>query len=304
MVCIWLYHFEAPIWLWVVAVPFGGLVIGHLFNAWYVQFSRSLFYSRQGIKQLPENYYTALFVYDLTSLPEMFPGSEGIDAIPHWKHSVFFFPHPRNPLTFLLSLCWTFSLISIVVLRFMAKASALIYLPLVYLSWPSDFQTSLQKQMIWIKSQSAKSIELFKFWFACTTVLLFALSAFQAANMLDLNAILSDENPISTLVVLYYVTDLSKIMPWHYLSLSNSLLSIALYFLMDGCRKEAIAGQSAFPKRVSLIIIGTRLRSVLSIFWIAIVMFFTLKFYYLRCDISGIAAQVLGYFLGETCGAI
>jgi len=294
-----LIFFNAPIWVWVIVLPFGGLAFGHLYNAWYVQFNRSIGYLDKGIKLLPENYFRALFVSDFTTKPEMFPGSSDVAAVPHLSHSLLYFPPPRNPWTFILSANATFALLGVMLLRFLSKASAWLYLPLVFMSWPSRLQTDYEHQVIWIRSQSAKSIELFRFYFAILVALFFLGSILDATEVANLPSVSSNENPIGTLITLYFVTDLSEVKPWHYLSVINAVLSITLYFVMDGCRKESIAGRSGFPRRLKYIILGTKLRTLLSFSWILVVMFFTFDYYYSNCSIPGWLSRFVSLFLEE-----
>jgi hypothetical protein len=270
MVGIWLLYLNPPIWIWILFFPLT-FIIGHLYNAWYVQFTGSILNLGKGVRNLPQNYYTTLFVNDITSIPEMFPGSGNIPAIPHWKTSIFYFPPPRTPITFFLSLMITITLIGNVLLRLVAKASAWLYLPIVYLSWPSALKTNQEEQMIWIKSQSAKSIELFRFAFSIVVVGFFFLAIFDAVKLLSFGALVPKDNPLGGIIALYYVTDLSDIKPWHLASLLGAGLSILVFFLMDSCRKEAIAGRNHFPFRVSLIVLLTKLRTLVLIIWILIV---------------------------------
>ncbi len=294
-----LYNFNAPFWAWVVLLAFGGLAFGHLYNAWYIQFNSTLAHIDKGIKQLPENYFRTLFVSDFTTKPEMFPGSGNVAAVPHLSHSLLYFPPPRNLWTFIVSANCTFALLGVMALRFVSKASAWLYLPLVFLSWPSRLQTDYKHQIIWIRSQSAKSIELFRFLLAVLIVLFFLGSILDATEVTNLLPVGSRENPLGTLIALYFVTDLNDVQPWHYISVINAALTITLYFMMDGCRKESIAGQTEFPRRLWLIIFGTRLRSLLSVFWILVVMFFTVEYYYLHCNFSGWLTHLPSFFLGE-----
>lgn len=305
LAAIVLARIDPPLWVWIIGVPIGSVGFGILFNAWYVQFSRSIIYFRQGIKCLPNNYYTALFVTDVTTTPEMFPGSAGVNAIPHWKHSIFFFPKPRNPVTFILSILWTIPLIGVIFLRFLAKASALIYLPVVYISWPANLLKDLEQQRIWIKSQSAKSIELLRFFLAFFFVAFFLLSVIDESALSTRSLFMSRENPLGIFVELYFITDFSRIMPWHYVSLISSSLSIVLYFLMDSCRKEAIAGRENFKSVIRFIILGVKLRSLLSVIWVSIAIVFTLKFYHSKCNIhEGVVYKILSYFFGDTCATM
>ncbi|WP_298938576.1 hypothetical protein [uncultured Ruegeria sp.] len=297
-----LVFLEAPIWTWIVMLSVGGYVGGHLFNAWYVQFDRSLRYFRAGLSHLSENYYTTLFATDITARPELFPESEKVAAIPHWETSIFSFPRPRNPVTFLLSFMATLVMIGVVLLRFAAKASALVCLPLVYLSWPSRFLNNHEEQLIWIKSQSAKSIELFRFALAITVVASLFLSIFDATKISEIQDIVSAENPARMLATLYYVTDPSHIKPWQYLSVASAVLSILLYLLMDGCRKEAIAGRRDFSWRVGIIVQGVKVRTLLLVSWLLVAGYFSLEFYYLECRIEDPLARILSYFWDEpTC---
>lgn len=300
MLGVWLHSYDAPIWMWIVFIPIGALAIGHLYNAWQVQFSRSLFYFREGVSHLPRNYYKTLFVTDVTARPEMFPGSEAVDAIPHWKDSIFFFPQPRTPFTFILSAMLTLPLLGVTLLRFASKSSALIYLPLIYLSWPSRLQNDREEQLIWIKSQSAKSIELFRFLLSLSILASLFFSILDASQFLDIQRVISADNPFRVVVTLYYVTDLTNIKPWQFLSLVNATLSIVLYFLMDGCRKEANAGRQEFRWKVPVIITGQRMRTLLLILWTITTAYFTLEFYFAECNIGEPLARVLGYFWGET----
>jgi len=305
LLCFVLVSFNAPVWVWVIVLPFGGIAFGHLYNAWYVQFGRSFTYIDRGIKLLPENYFRTLFVTDFTTKPEMFPGSDSAEAVPRLSHSLLYFPPPRTPLTFIMSANITFALLGVMLLRFASKASAWLYLPLVFLSWPSRLQTDYEHQVIWIRSQSAKSIELFRFLLAAVVVLLFLVSILDATKAIELLPVRSQENPLGTLITLYFVTDLNRVQPWHYLTVINAALSITLYVMMDGCRKESIAGRTEFPTRLWLIIIGTRLRSLLSVFWILVVMFFTVEYYFLNCHFSGWLEYLLGLVLGaQACEAL
>ena len=167
------------------------------------------------------------------------------------------------------------------------------------MSWPSRLQTDHEHQVIWIRSQSAKSIELFRFLLAALVALFFLGSIFDAAEMANLLSVSSNENPIGTLITLYFVTDLSDVKPWHYLSVINAVLSITLYFVMDGCRKESIAGQSGFPRRLKFIIFGTKLRTLLSLSWILVVVFFTFGYYYSNCNIPEWLSRFVSVFLEE-----
>jgi hypothetical protein len=291
--------FNAPIWVWVIILLFGSVAFGNLFNAWYVQFNRSIRYLDKGIKLLPENYFRTLFVSDFTTKPELFPGSGDVAGVPHLSHSLLYFPPPRNPWTFILSANCTFALLGVMLLRFVSKASAWLYLPLVFLSWPSRLQADYAHQVIWIRSQSAKSIELFRFLLAILVALFFIGSILDVTNVAKLHSTISNENPIWPLITLYFVTDLSDVKPWQYLSVINAALSITLYFVMDGCRKESIAGQSEFPRRLKFIIFGTKLRTLLSLSWVLVVMFFTFDYYYSNCYFSGWLVHVLSLVLGE-----
>lgn len=304
MVAVWMFTLNAPLWIWLLVLPPAGLAIGHLYNSWYVQFSRSLYYFKEGLRALPKNYYETLFVVDITVQPEMFPESKTVQAIPHWQASIFFFPHPRTPLTFLLSVIITLTLVAVVVLRFASKASALIYLPLIYLSWPSKLHNNKLEQQIWIKSQSAKSIELLRFFLSVSVIVFFLLSIFDASEFLNTQDVTAAENPIRFFATLYYITDISDIKPWQTLSLLAAILSIWLYFLMDGCRKEALAGREKFNWRISVIVSGQRIRTLLSISWLLISAYFTLEFYHVKCDIGETMARILSYVWGEAiCSA-
>jgi hypothetical protein len=84
--------------------------------------------------------------------------------------------------------------------------------------------------MIWIKSQSAKSIELFRFLFAIVVVCFFFLAIFDAVKLLSFGAFVPKDNPLGGIIGLYYVTDLSDIEPWHYASLIGASLSILIFF--------------------------------------------------------------------------
>lgn len=295
------YRLDFPFWVSAfLVIPMTG--IGHLFNSWYVQLTSSFAYLEKGLREMPENYFKTLFCTDVTSRPEMFPGSEGISAIPHWEKTIFFFPRPRNVLTFILCATMTLPLLGVVLLRFVAKASALTCLPLIYLSWPSYLLASRTEQLIWVKSQSAKSIELLRFMLAVTVVASFFLSVLDASMLLGSYRITHADNPVRMLATLYYVTDLSDVRPWQCISVVSAVLSVLIYFLMDGCRREAIAGRDEFSRRMGFIVLAQRVRTMLQVLWLFVAMYFTVEFYYFECKIEGQIALVLSYLWGfPTC---
>lgn len=304
LVSLWLIYLDLPTWIILLIVPLGGVVFGHLYNSWYVQLTGSLAYFRKGLARLPQNYFSTLFATDITVRPEMFPESKGINGIPHWENSIFFFPRPRSPITFFLSVLTTLPLIGVVLLRFVAKASALTCLPLVYLSFPSLLLDNQKEQLIWIKSQSKKSIELFRLLLAVVVIISLVISVFDMPKLLSVQDVEAAENPLKMLATLYLVTDFSDIKPWQFLSVLSAVLSVVLYFFMDGCSKEAIAGRQTFSWRVNFIILGLRIRTVLLVLWILVTVYFSLKFYFAECELLDSVARFLSLFWGEqTCAA-
>lgn len=296
-----LFTIEAPWWAWGFALPLG-YCGGHLFDAWFVQFMNSISHSKEGIKHLSDNYFDTLFVKDITTRPEMFPGSEEISSLPQWSHSVFYFPPPRNPITFLFSVMMTLTLFGVVLLRFSAKASALVCLPLIYVSLPSGKIVDPQERLIWIKSQSAKSIETIRLFLAASVLLSVAWSTLDLLAFSQKIDLLSDENPFSIVAMFYFVTDLKSIQPWQAISAASAVITVFLYFVMDSWRNEAIAGRNEFPK-YKMVVLGLRIRTLLTVAWFVVSLIFALKYYYFDCTFGSALTRSLFYVWGEAgCG--
>lgn len=94
--CIVLLKLDAPVWVWIL-VLLNGMAIGIVFNSWYVQLSRSIYYIREGVKCLPENFYRNMLIVDLAVEPEPVPELRHLNSVPGWNYRLFR-KIPRNPI--------------------------------------------------------------------------------------------------------------------------------------------------------------------------------------------------------------
>jgi hypothetical protein len=295
---LWLVYINPPTWIWI-AVFVNGVAIGHLYNAWYVQFMHSLIYLRKGLANLPDNFYRSMFMVDVFVEPEMFPNSEQFIAVPHWKYSLFQ-RFPRNPLYILAGLNATTALVFICIMRLFIKSTIWFYLPILYIFGHSQRLAKSEELRIWLKSQTAKIHEWARFLFAVVTLLIAFIAAAEVDAFNDLlSASRVGETPVSVFSLIF-VLDFHSLYPWQYLTLPSACLTVILFIWQDSLRREALAGREDFGWQPPFLVRTIRVRDLLVIGWLVIAFIYALDFWHENCKVAGWIDLILSIPFGKS----
>ena len=165
------------------------------------------------------------------------------------------------------------------------------------------FSRDAEERRVWVCSTPAKNIEWVRVVLSVVTLggVVLALAdpgrAWTVAQSVGVG-----EVPF-TILSAVAVLDFDRAQPWHWVQVPAALLTLVIFFALDGLRKRLDAGGAVDMqgRRVWLLILVFRVREVLGLIWIAMVLWYVpdlVRILHQGCQLIGVteslAARVFG----------
>ncbi len=280
-----------------------GVATGPFIRAFLIRFWATATHLDTGVQALPANWRDLTVRTDLLQPPELLPGLPD----DHEFRVEYILGHVHEGPVFSKIL----SLIALPILylpallyRYSLKSTVWLYLPLIYITHLPARLRNAEGRQIWVRYVGRTLLDRVRFALA-----LFALAvAIVAAIDWPAWAVLvraggAMEVPVTALSF-FLVLDWGALRPWHWFSLPAAALTLILFFWFDDLRKRAEAGEvldyASWTLRGAIFL--NRLRSLLTIAWIACAFYGFIALAYSGCKLPLWAAPLLSWHFSAPAG--